>query len=61
MMYHGKMGWTWTELYTLPVAVRNYFYRKLVEVRREENEAQERASKPNNSSQPPRGPAVIPR
>ena len=37
LMYYGKMGWTWTELYKLPVHIRNYYYRKLVDIKEEEN------------------------
>jgi len=39
-MYYGKMGWSWTELYRLPVQVRNYYYRKLADVKKKENEAE---------------------
>tara|TARA_R110000803_G_scaffold106246_3_gene174360 strand:- start:417 stop:575 length:159 start_codon:yes stop_codon:yes gene_type:complete len=39
-MYYGKMGWSWTELYNLPTHIRNYFYRKLSKVKKEENEAE---------------------
>lgn len=37
LMYYGKMGWSWTELYSLPTHVRNYYYRKLADVREKEN------------------------
>jgi len=40
-MYYGKMGWSWTELYTLPIHIRNYYYRKLVDVRDKENKAEQ--------------------
>jgi len=36
LMYYGKMGWTYTELYHLPVHLRRYYYRKLAEVRKKE-------------------------
>ena len=39
-MYYGKMGWTWTELYTLPVWARRYYYTKLASIRKKENEAE---------------------
>jgi len=42
-MYYGKMGWTWTELYNLPVHIRRYYYLKLVRIRKEENEAEKAA------------------
>ena len=45
-MYYGKMGWTWTELYKLPVHIRNYYYRKLADIKTEENkQAQDQVSK----------------
>ena len=43
LMYYGKMGWTWTELYNLPVWVRRYYYLKLADVRKKENEAENAA------------------
>jgi len=45
LMYYGKMGWTYTELYNLPVHLRRYFYLKLADVRNKENEAAEEAAK----------------
>jgi len=43
-MYYGKMGWTYTELYNLPVHLRTYFYLKLADVRKKENEAERAAA-----------------
>tara|TARA_R110000751_G_scaffold87572_1_gene173507 strand:+ start:326 stop:484 length:159 start_codon:yes stop_codon:yes gene_type:complete len=40
-MYYGKMGWSWTELYQLPVHIRSYYYRKLAEIREKENKAEQ--------------------
>lgn len=37
------MGWTWTELYNLPVYLRRYYYLKLVNTRKKENEAEKEA------------------
>ena len=34
------MGWTWTELYNLPVWARRYYYLKLADVRKKESEAE---------------------
>jgi|TARA_R100000084_G_scaffold81375_1_gene37682 hypothetical protein len=39
-MYYGKMGWSWTELYQLPVHIRHYYYRKLADVKEKENKAE---------------------
>lgn len=41
LMYYGKMGWTYTELYNLPVHLRRYFYLKLAGIRKKENEAEQ--------------------
>lgn len=45
LMYYGKMGWTYTELYDLPVYLRKYFYLKLADVKTKEHEAEQEASK----------------
>lgn len=37
------MGWTYTELYNIPVHLRRYFYRKLVDIKNKENEAEKAA------------------
>ena len=42
LMYYGKMGWTYTELYCLPDHLRKYFYLKLADIRKKENEAEEK-------------------
>lgn len=41
-MYYGKMGFTHDDLYNLPVNMRNFYYRKLSETRKKENEEHER-------------------
>ncbi len=48
-MYYSKMGWTWTELYNLPVYLRRYYYLKFVNIRKQENEAQKAAYDKANS------------
>jgi hypothetical protein len=42
-MYYGKMGWTYTELYNLPVYLRRYFYLKLADIKKKEQEAEKAA------------------
>jgi len=42
-MYYGKMGWTYNDLYTLPVHLRRYFYLKLADVKKKEHEAEKAA------------------
>ena len=39
MKYHG--GWSFTELYSLPVGLRNWFAEKLIEQKKEEIKAME--------------------
>jgi hypothetical protein len=39
-MYYGKMGWSWTELYSLPTHIRNYYYRKLADTKDKEYNAE---------------------
>lgn len=43
LMYYGKMGWTYYDLYNLPVHLRRYFYLKLVDIRKKEHEAEKAA------------------
>ena len=40
-MYYEKMGWTYTELYNLPVYLRRYFYLKLAKIRKEGSKIRE--------------------
>jgi len=44
-MYYGKMGFTFKELYNLPVWLRRYYYLKLADVKKKEQEAEEAAYK----------------
>jgi len=44
MVYHGK-GFTFTELYTMPTYLRNYYLKQMLQTRKEENEKVERESK----------------
>jgi len=40
-MYYGKMGWTYSDLYNIPVNIRRYYYLKLADTRRKEHEAEQ--------------------
>ena len=40
-------NWSFLELYNLPIGLRTWFYEKLVEYKKQENEAYEEASKPS--------------
>ena len=48
-MYYGKMGWSWTELYNLPVYLRRYYYLKLSKVKKDEHDAEKAAYDKANS------------
>jgi hypothetical protein len=48
-MYYGKMGWSWTELYNLPVYLRRYYYLKLSKVKKDESDAEKAAYSKANS------------
>jgi len=39
------MGFTHTELYNLPIYLRNFYYKKLADTRKQENEEHEKAAK----------------
>ena len=43
MKHYG--GWSFIEVYNLPVGLRNWFYERLVKQYEEENKAAEKASK----------------
>ena len=43
MKHYG--GWSFIEVYNLPVGLRNWFYQRLVQQYEEENKAAEKASK----------------
>jgi hypothetical protein len=44
-MYYGKMGFTYTELYHMPVFQRRYYYTKLVGYLKAQSEAEQAAMK----------------
>ena len=44
MIWYGH-GFTWTELYTMPVWLRKYYYRKVEEAMEKEHKAAEKASR----------------
>ena len=43
LMYFGKMGFTYTELYHMPVFQRRYYYTKLGDYLKKQNEAEQAA------------------
>ena len=51
MVYHGK-GFTWSELYNMPVWLRNFYYKKIEEAMKAQKKANENGNK--NKSMPPK-------
>jgi len=45
MVYHGH-GFTWTELYDMPVWLRKFYYKKMEEALKTQKEAQDKAKTP---------------
>jgi len=43
LMYYGKMGFTYAELYNMPVFQRRYYYAKLGDYLKKQNEAEQAA------------------
>ena len=46
MVYHGH-GFTWTELYNMPVWLRKFYYKKIEEALKEQKAAHEKSKKPS--------------
>jgi hypothetical protein len=45
MIYYGNGGFTFGDLYTMPVYLRNFYFRKMVDTKEKEKEAAEQANK----------------
>lgn len=43
MKYYG--GWSFFEVYNLPITIRNWFFRRLVKQKEDEKEEQEKAER----------------
>ncbi len=48
-MNYGN-GFTFSDLYSMPTHLRNFYYRKLVEAKEKENEQIKKSKAPSNSS-----------
>ena len=44
MVYHGH-GFTWTELYDMPVWLRKFYYKKMEEAMTKQKEKQDKSAK----------------
>tara|TARA_X000001382_G_scaffold57087_1_gene39067 strand:- start:7 stop:183 length:177 start_codon:yes stop_codon:yes gene_type:complete len=54
-MYYGQ-GFTHSDVYDMPIYLRNFYYNKLVETRKQENEEVKKANQKAQSSKPPMNP-----
>lgn len=59
MVYHGH-GFTWSELYNMPVWLRKFYYKKMEEAMKEHKKAVETKKPPNSKIKIPK-PNVRPR
>ena len=50
-MYYGK-GFTHSDVYDMPVYLRNFYYNKLADTRKKENEEIKKANQKSNVSKP---------
>lgn len=41
MITYGKGGWTWSDLYTMPIHLRQFYLNKMAEMKLEERKAME--------------------
>lgn len=52
MVYYGNGGFNFHDLYTMPVYLRNFYYKKLIDIKNKEKEAQEQAKNPKQEKLP---------
>ena len=57
IIYYGQ-GFTHSDVYDMPVYLRNFYYKKLIDTRKKENEETKKAQNKNNSTS---RPAINPR
>ena len=56
MVYYGQ-GFTHSDVYNMPIYLRNFYFQKLIKVRKEENEQIKKSQQKNKSiSKPFRNP-----
>jgi hypothetical protein len=54
-MYYGK-GFIHSDVYEMPIYLRNYYYNKLIETRKKENEEIKKSQQKSRTSKPPMNP-----
>ena len=54
-MYYG-IGFTHSDVYNMPVYLRNFYYKQLSDTRKKENDEIKKANQKSNSSKPSMNP-----
>ena len=54
-MYYGK-GFIHSDIYDMPIYLRNFYYKQLVDTRTKENEEIKKSQQKSNSSKPSMNP-----
>lgn len=49
MIYHSNGGFNWNDLYYMPTKLREFYWRELLEVKKEEKKEVDKAAKANKS------------
>jgi len=47
LIYHGNGGFTFSDVYNMPIWVRKFYIKKIVEFKQEEKKAYEKRNKKN--------------
>jgi len=55
LMYYGK-GFIHSDVYDMPIYLRNFYYKQLSDTRKKENDEVKKANQKSNSSNPPMNP-----
>ena len=50
MIYYSNGGFTWSDVYYMPIKLREFYWRELLHAKEDEKEAMEKASKPKSPS-----------
>jgi hypothetical protein len=52
MIYYANGGFNWHDLYYMPVKLREFYFRELVNAKEEENESYDKALNKNKKASP---------
>ena len=47
-MYYGKGGFTWSDVYEMPIWLRTFYHRSIEKALKDKAEAQKKANKPQS-------------